>query len=271
MKTYFNKDSLKDIEGSLSLLPANDIFYNFSRYISNHYELLGEVVDILYADKPDIEFTLQCHPGQYETEKEAFEARSKLESKVIADIETIQTGKWMFIGPFKENRDKMKLSPKDAESMNLILEQQEADAKLSAELVNKRVTKAKQDTIAKHGADNKGLEEYKSALSTISAMGGKTLTKDEKEKLENAQRIKEMNEVPTDSVQIDIFGPNEKGEFTKNKFYTEAEAPEFLLKNNHSENSNETKSDNNEKHKTLIQSRSGQTMDINELRKRISN
>lgn len=222
---------LEEVKGAYEWIPSTNVFYHWDRYLSNHYEQIREATAILYNEKPDIEFQLQYY-GSFDTVEAAREFERKYESNVITSVYTIQNGGWTILGPFKENRSRIDFYNKNTEIIKRMFEQAESDQALGKDLMQKRIRRAKKDNILSAGPDDPGLAKYKAAVNTIEALGAKEgLSREEKDKLAQAYRDKEMAEVPEDAIQVDVFGPDGKGGMQKSHFYTQAEAPEFMEQN----------------------------------------
>lgn len=227
---------LNRVEGAYEWFPPADVFHHFDRYLSNHFELFREAVQILYNEKPDIEFAVQFYDQSFGSEEDAIKARQKIQDRVTASVITITNEGWYLLGPFKRNRERMDFYNKETEILKRMAEQQEDDSKLGADLMKKRVRRQKEKNIIEAGPDDPGLEKYKDALSVIESLGAKSvLTNEEKAKMAEAQRLKEMTEVPPDSIQVDIHRPVEDDDgnikLVRDKFYTKAEAPKFMEDN----------------------------------------
>lgn len=211
--------------------PPIDVFYHLRRYYTNHYEQLREAVQVLYAEKPDIEFAIQLYDvwSGDDAKKQAEEHQRKNEGTIIAPIFTLENGGWTLMGSFQENRDRVSFYNKDTEIIKRMFEQMEQDHKTGKMLMEKRVRKEKAKNIVEEGPDDPGLKNYRSAVDTVAALGAKqVLSEEEKRELSRATRVKEMAEVPSNAIQVDVFGKGEDGNFTRNKFYTESEAPQFM-------------------------------------------
>lgn len=208
--------------------PPADLYHHIGRYITNHYEQLREATTVLYAEKPDIEFAVMYY-GTFKDEKSALEHRHKNESLFVSTVYTIENGGWTLMGPFKRNRERIDFYNKNTEVLKRMFEQHEQDSKVGKDMLKKRVTEAKRKNIIEAGPDDPGLSKYREALSTIEKYGAKpALTKEEREELQKAIRTKENAEVPPDAIQVDVFRTTEDGNFTRDKFYTQAEAPTFM-------------------------------------------
>lgn len=245
-----------------------DVFYHWNRYITNHYEQLREACTVLHAEKPDIEFAIQFYEA-FDELKKAEEHQRKNESSVVSSIYTLESGGWTMMGPFQENRERVNFYNKNTEVIKRLFEQMESDHKLGKDLMEKRVKVQKQKNIVEAGPDDPGLKNYTSALTTIESLGAKkVLSEEEKKKLAEANRVKEMAEVPKDAIQVDMFRTDEDGKLVRDKFYTEAEAPKFMEEN--IENlKQQLQAGGKPAAERVIKGRNGVEVPISELRARV--
>jgi hypothetical protein len=216
--------------------PPVDVFHQFDRYLTNHYEQLRDVVDSLYNEKSDFEFGVILY-DVFKTEEAAREYKIQHESEFRTEIVTIETGAVSLLGPFKENRQRVDFYNKHTEIMKRMMEQVEADHKLGKDLMEKQLRDAKKKNISEAGPDEPGLAEYTKAMRVVQELGaaGRILSKEDKDKLAEAvataKAVKEDYEVPDDGIQVDMFFPEKTDSgvtLKKTKFYTQAEAPLHL-------------------------------------------
>lgn len=212
--------------------PPVDVFHQFNRYVTNHYEQLREAVTALYDEKPDFEYAV-IYYNSFKTPDAAREHRVQHENDFRTEVLTIENSGVTMLGPFKENRGRIDFYNKNTEIMKRMMDQIELDHKLGKDLMEKVVKKKKKQNIEESGPDAPRLAEYSRAVSTVQELGAKQiLTKEEKEKLAAAAAVKEDFEVPENAIQVDMFCPVEDkdGELKlqKTKFYTQAEAPLHL-------------------------------------------
>lgn len=212
--------------------PPADVFHQFNRYLTNHYEQLREVCASLYNEKPDIEYSVIFYRA-FDSAEAAATHRNQHESGFRAEVLTIENAGVTLIGPFKENRGRVQFYNKNVEVMKRMMEQMETDHKLGKDLMEKKVKKQKKRNIQQDGPDAAGLKEYSKAMNTIQELGAKkVLTREEQDVLNSAHAVKEDAEVPDDAIQVDLFfsKTNADGEveLAKTKFYTQAEAPLHL-------------------------------------------
>lgn len=212
--------------------PPVDVFHQFDRYITNHYEQLREVVQALYNEKPDFEYAAILYDA-FKTPEAARDYRIQHENEFRTDVFTIENSAVSLIGPFKENRARVDFYNKNTEVMKRMMEQLESDHKLGKDLMEKQVRQKKKKNIEEAGPDDPALAAYAKTMNTVQELGAKKiLTREDQEELVRAQSqaklLKEDYEVPDDTVQVDMFFPQEVNgvpTLAKTKFFTQAEAP----------------------------------------------
>ena len=235
MKKIAEPIALADTVSAWKVDPPADVFHQFDRYVTNHYEQLRDVVQALYNEKSDFEYAIVLY-NSFKTQEAAKKYRVQHENEFKSDVVTVENSAVTLLGPFKENRERVDFYNKNTEVMKRMMEQVELDHKLGGDIMAKEVKSKKRKNIAEAGPDAPGLASYSKAMNVVSELGAKkVLTKDETDKLSDAKQeardIKEDYEVPDDAIQVDMFFPQgADGETTlgKKKFYTQAEAPSFM-------------------------------------------
>jgi hypothetical protein len=147
---------------SLDVYKSNvpvDVFYNFDRYITNHYEDITDTCNALYVEKPDIEYSITYY-DHFQNAEDAREHRIKNQKEFKSEIITIDNEGVCFLGPFKENRSALDIYNKDTEILKQMMDQAEQDAKLGKDLMKKKVATKKTESIRKVGPDSSKLKEY---------------------------------------------------------------------------------------------------------------
>ena len=107
MKPVVEVLSASDLKAALAIGLPVDVFYQWDRYLTNHYEDIREIVNILYSEKPDIEYAIQ-YMDHFESDETAREHRQRWENSIISSVTTIENGAWSLLGPFKKNRERVK-------------------------------------------------------------------------------------------------------------------------------------------------------------------
>ena len=252
----------------------SDIFYNFTRYYQNNYEELRDAHEILFSEKPDIEAAIQpikAFTGETRFEDAEYH-RDKNNQQFITSTYTLENNKWNLLGPFKQNQKRIDFYNKDTEIIKLMFKKIEEDHKLGADMMKKRVRKAKQTNIDELGPDSEGLKNYKKAMGTLEALGAKkgfsekemddfrseyaskeTVSNDEKEKMQDAINVKEQFE-SGDNIVVPVHYLDD-GKMKRSTFQIESEEPKHLSEKEQKKIAN--------KH---IKDRHGNLMPLNELR-----
>ena len=160
-----------------SLIPPDDTFFRWERYVNEHYEELRQATDDIYCEKSDLEFTLvplEIFEGD-DTDQVREQSKAwcrKYSSEFEADVYTAEFGKHNMLGPWSENRERRDFYNKNSEIIKRIIEQSEEDQKLGQKLMKKRAKKAKQKNIQEMGEDDPSLKNYMQTANTSLQEGG---------------------------------------------------------------------------------------------------
>lgn len=220
---------------TLHVNPPTDVFHQFDRYFTNHFEQISKVVQSLYNEKPDVEYLCTIH-NVAKTEDAAKNFRVQHADKFRNDVITIDNTASAFIGPYKENRQRIEFYNKNTEVMKRMIEQMEYDHKLGGDLMAKVVSNKKKKNIAEAGPDAPGLAQYSKSMNTVSELGAKKiLSREDQEKLAEAKstvtKIADDYEVPDNAIRVDMFIPKEVNGvmvLEKSAFFSQAEKPTFM-------------------------------------------
>lgn len=199
-----------------NMIPPHDVFGRFKMYHSENYEQLREAVNELYCEKPDLE--LAINPYAVHDDKESAEAFKKQHSnEVIAEVFTAHTGKWNFFDTWKEQRESVNYNNKNTAVLEEMIKQIEKDERLGKDLMEKRVQKEKRKNIIESGPDAENFRKWREENAEIQKLGAKHIGGMADE------------DAPEDSVQVDVWRVAKGGlEITKEKFFSQAEAPTFV-------------------------------------------
>lgn len=199
-----------------NMIPPHDTFGRLKMYYTENYEQLRDAVNELYAEKPDLE--LAINPYAVHDDKESAEAFKKQHSnEVIAEIFTAHTGKWNFFDSFKEQRESVNFYNKNTAVLEEMVKQIEKDERLGKDLMEKRVQKEKRKNVIESGPDAENFRKWREENSDIQKLGAKHIGGMADE------------DAPEDSVQVDVWRVAKGGlEITKDKFFSQAEAPTFV-------------------------------------------
>lgn len=148
-----------------SLVPPDDTFYRWNRYLENHYEELRQATDDIYAEKSDFEFDitpLEIFEGPNAVEEaEAF--NRKHSDEVEADILRATFGVHNLMGSWAQNREKRDFYNENSEIIKRILDENEESQKFGRKINKQRAEKKKAENIAQAGPHAKGFSDYKNS------------------------------------------------------------------------------------------------------------
>jgi len=203
-----------------NIIPSEDLFNKFKRYYDSNYEKLMKITCTIYNDKPDI--SLLINPLKIHTSKQSAELFKKKYAKdMIADVMTLETGKWAIIGPYSENKARMQFYDDNKGVLEEMLKQNEKDSKIASEIMKYNVIKKKTENIKRYGPDDKGLSQYKSSFGKHS-----TYNYDDEKKLLDVNEDNDDNEL----IEVKVFNMKKGGkETTVNKIYSKAMPPLHML------------------------------------------
>jgi len=146
-------------------IPA-DTFYRLDNYMAINYEYFREIVQNVYYEQADFDYIINIYES-FDNEDDAKKFVSKYQDQFIHDVYTIKNNNWTFLGPFKNNREKVDFYNDNTTHLKSILEQVESDQKLGKELMKKRVTNEKRYNIRTQGAHATDVGELMGNKDTI--------------------------------------------------------------------------------------------------------
>ena len=218
-------------------VPPQDLFYKLERYKSANYEVLRKCVTDIYGTVPDLEITFNVYDS-FKTLTEAEKYVDDHKKSVIADIHTIQNNKWVFVGSFKENRDRIDHYNENTDIMKNIMKQMEDDTMLGSELLKEKVKYKKVKNVKDVGPDHPDFLKYKKEYSNTSTGSDSkndtvenpdgTLTVTEEVLVDSTGKPVKVDEdgTPVTDLEVDVFHVNAaEGEMSKSRFFTTAKQP----------------------------------------------
>lgn len=250
--------------------PPKDVFHQFMRFYTNHYEQLRDIVQACYNEKPDLEYSIQFYRS-HKTEADAQTFRNQYEGTFHGEVLCVKNQGVTLVGPFKENRNRVAFYNKNTAIVKKMMEQMEQDHKLGKDLMEKQVKRKKKQNIREHGPDAPGLGSYSSQQNPIAADGGKRLTTREEQDQMRAKIEDEM--VPDDAIQMEMFftelDANGEPVMKRGLAYTQAEAPLHLQEGSEFAERYQPKREEGpmiEQYRTkTIVSKTGQKIEVQEL------
>jgi len=212
LQSTFDVYTKYDTSEALEHVPSIDVFHNFKRYHDSNYEQLRFATRSLYNDKPDLEFMIKVYPGLFKEEQEAIDWKIKNEKTLQLDVLTISTRETTFLGPFKENRDRVDFYNKNLSVLKGIQEQNVKDAKVANEMAVAKAKRSKVKNIKEQGPSAPGLDTYSKLMGTVNNENSQTYLSEEEEKkavkayedMKTESVLKANDDLPDDAVQLDI-------------------------------------------------------------------
>ncbi len=158
--------ALADAEAAVRIeLPA-EVFHNFDRYITSHHSALTDVQMACYNEKPDLEYMAILY-SVHRDEKEAKEFCKQHYRDFRTQVVTLSAGGATLLGSFKENLERVEYYDQNTEVLRELTKQNEADAKMGKDMLDKSIQRKKMENIREDGPDRDGLTQYR----TSSIMG----------------------------------------------------------------------------------------------------
>jgi hypothetical protein len=155
-------DDIKNEKLERLILPPDDTFARWNRYIVNHYEELRNTTDDIYAEKADFESAIapvEMFSGA--NSDECMEQYEKFKKRYADEMGTelycVNFNNWTFTAPWSENRNKTDFYNEKTELMKRIVDQAKEDAQIGQKLMKKRATKqkGKKEAVPTSGAIDK--------------------------------------------------------------------------------------------------------------------
>lgn len=202
------------------MLPPQDTFGRFTSYYKENLEPLREFVQDAYCEKPDLELAINPY-AVHDTEEDAEAFKKKHRNEVIAEVFTVHFGKWNFFDSFKEQRENVNFYNDNTVILEEMTKQLERDERLGQDLMRKRVQKEKAKNILEEGPDAEEFKKWREQSTVLKSLG--------------AEHIGDVvdEDCPEDAIQVDVWKVAKGGlELTKDKFYSQSEAPTFVQEAN---------------------------------------
>jgi hypothetical protein len=233
-KDYFNKQNqardqaIHDVVRDL--IPPADMFYKFNVYLDKHYEQVQDAVRDLYHVKPDFDAAI-CAYKHVEVEKkkngeivpiadQVKKFRHANERDLNFSINEIQFGKWTMIAPYKQNRERVEYYGQNMAIFEEMFKMKASEKLLAKDMMDKAVARKRREVQAVHGKNDPNFEK------SYGTLGSQNLDKLGLEKVKD-----DDDDTPDDAIEVGVFRISQGGKkIDVDKFYTQAEAPEFMIK-----------------------------------------
>ena len=208
-------EPISDVERhTTEMIPPEDTFGRFTRYMEANYDKLREVTNDLYCDKPDLDRAI-CPHAWHETREDADQYINKHKDEMITEVSVAHSGKWNFFAPFEKVRESARYFNSQTVVLEEMLKQIELDSKIGQDLMNKRITKKKKKNIEAEGPDAEGFAKWKAQNTALKDMG--------------ATPGAPIDDCPDNAIEVGVFSFSKGGQkVQKSAFYSQAEAPTGL-------------------------------------------
>lgn len=148
-----------------SIIPPDDTFFRWKRYMQANYEELRQATDDIYCEKSDFEAGYVPYEVFEGTEKEITEAfddfKRKYAKEFEAEIMLGTFGQWNLLGPWEQNRKKLDFYSANTEIIKRIIDKNREDEAAGVKLMKDRAEKSKKETAKKYGPDAPSFKSYR--------------------------------------------------------------------------------------------------------------
>ena len=210
------------------LIPPADMFHRFNVYFDKHYEQIQDAVRDLYHEKPDFDVSIFPYKVVRDTINEKGEKvtaedqvknfRYEHERDINFGINDVNFGAWTMIAPYKQNRDRVDYFGQNMAVFEEMFKMNAAGKVLAKEMMDKSGARKRRTHQAVHGKNDPEFEKNYGAIGSqgLSQLG--------------VNKVKEEDECPDDAIEVGVFRFSQGGRKVEvDKFYTKAEAPDFML------------------------------------------
>lgn len=142
-----------------SVIPPDDTFYRWNRYVAANYEELRQATDDIYAEKSDFEFDvvpLEVFSGE-NAEERADEFNRKYSDEFEYDVRRVKFNTHNLMGNFAANREKTSFYNENTEIIEQIINQSKEDEAMGKKMMKERAKQKKADNVKKSGPYAKDL------------------------------------------------------------------------------------------------------------------
>lgn len=227
-------ETLKGTDVVYDNIPPNDTHCRFNAYYDINYEKLRDATHNIYNNKPDLEHAMIVY-DVVDTQADVDAFIHKYGSSSKNDIVSFPLNRWTFMGPFKENRERVDYYNKHNNIIKEMMDQQEADNALGEDLLKKRIKSKKIKSEKVFGKDSPGFDEYKklspseleskyNATVEDTEDGGIKVTREITVDAQTGAKLTLDDEgVPNNALEIPITTINCKtGESSQSRIFSEA-------------------------------------------------
>jgi len=147
-----------------ALVPPNDTFFRWNRYIENNYEELRQATDDIYSERSDLDFAI-IPLATMNSMKEYDEFKRKYADEFDMEVYAANFGAWSFLAPWEPNREVRDFYTENTEIIKQIIDRSRDDQRYGAKLMKDRAQKKKNENIRKEGPHAGSFNDYKHAMN----------------------------------------------------------------------------------------------------------
>jgi hypothetical protein len=215
-------------------IPPVDTFYKLKKYADDHHEEIQEAVKQIYGAEPDLDYSMIIYKV-HENKAAGMKYKEQHVDMFTSEISNIAIGRWVLLGPYKQNRERVDFYSRHTDVLKAMQEQREQDAKVANDVMKKKVQRKKKKNVEEFGPDDPAFVEWKKANpSHVEQMGAEHVTLDpnaQKVSNDKKEQIRKLieEELADDQIEIPIHMISDGGASVKTiKVVNEAEAPATL-------------------------------------------
>ena len=231
---YFDKkntardQALNDVVRDL--IPPADMFYRFNVYVDKHYEQLQDAVRDLYHEKPDFDASILPYRLVTPTTNSKGETvsiddqiksfRRKHARDIHFGINDVNFGNWSIIAPYAKNRDRVEYYGQNMAIFEEMFKMKASEQALARDMMTKSVARKRRTVQKVHGKNDPSFEK------NYGSVGGQSLDKFGVDKLKDDEEDSDIE----DAIKVGVIRIGNGGrKIDVDEFYTQSEAPEFML------------------------------------------
>ena len=191
-------------------IPPVELFHRYTNYRNTHHDMFTQLTDDIYGSRPDEDFAISIYKV-HESAEDAQEFKQKYADSVIADIINCDVNRWVLLGEYQKNRERIDFINEHTEILRAMLEKREEDAKVANPIMQKKVKLKKQKNIEEHGIDDEEVKNYFKNNNSAQKYG--------------AVHMGDDDECPKDMVEVEVHDYRDGGVKGKvRKIYNKVES-----------------------------------------------
>lgn len=160
-----NEGNIIEESAEKSIIPPDDTFFRWNRYIENNYEPLRQATDDIYCEKSDFEsdiVPLEVFEG--DSKEEAEEKFNQYKRRYADEFESdVFSAKFLshnLLSPWYQNKEIRDFYTEKTEIIKRIIDQNKEDSRAGQKLMKKRAKQKKSEDIKKLGPDPESHRQF---------------------------------------------------------------------------------------------------------------